>query len=201
MITAGSYKHILVCGADTLSRITNWDDRTTAVLFGDGAGAAVLGPSEHSRMGPFVLGSDGSKVDLLWVPAGGSRRPADETTLAERAHGIRMKGQDVYKNACDRMTEAALAVLGGQPVSSVDLFVAHQANARIVSAVADRLKLTQEQAVCNIAQYGNTSAASIPIALCELEEEGRLKDGMRVLLAAFGAGFSWGAGLVDWGRG
>ncbi len=198
-VEAGLGRHVLVCGADTLSRFTNYSDRTTAVLFGDGAGAIVVGPSEESRTGPFVLGCDGSKVEWLWIPAGGSARPADPDTLAELGHTLHMNGQDVYKHACDRMTEAALEVLGDEPLDSVDLVVAHQANARIVRTVAQRLGLKDEQVVDNIAGYGNNSAASIPIALSEACASGRLTDGMRVLIVAFGAGFSWGAGVLTWG--
>jgi 3-oxoacyl-[acyl-carrier-protein] synthase-3 len=200
MVAAGHARTVLVCGADTLSRVTDYDDRTTAVLFGDGAGAVVVGASGNgSQLGPFVQGADGSKADWLLVPAGGSRRPADKDTVVERAHAIRMRGQDVYRHAVDRMTESALRVLDGAPASSVDLVVAHQANARIVRAVADRLGLDRSKVVCNIAGYGNTSAGSIPIALAEAVAEGRLHAGMRVLLAAFGAGFSWAAGMVQWG--
>jgi 3-oxoacyl-[acyl-carrier-protein] synthase III len=199
-VDSGIARHVLVCGADTLSRITNYEDRTTAVLFGDGAGAVVVGPSENgSRVGPFVFGCDGSKLDWLWVPAGGSVRPADEQTIAEHGHTIHMHGQDVYKHACDRMTEAAREVLGDEPLDSIDLVVAHQANGRIVRTVAQRLGLRPDQVVHNIASYGNNSAASIPIALAESASAGRLQDGMRVLLVAFGAGFSWAAGLVSWG--
>lgn len=200
MVTSGQARRVLVCGAETLSRILDWTDRVTAVLFGDGAGAAVVGVSDRPRLGPFVLGADGTKVDWLWQPAGGSRMPATEKTVADRAHTIKMRGQDVYKAAVEKMTEAARTILGEEPVSSVDLVVAHQANARIIQAVADRLGLTEDQTVCTMAQYGNTSAASIPIALTELEASGRLREGMRVLLAAFGAGVYWGAGMVTWGR-
>jgi 3-oxoacyl-[acyl-carrier-protein] synthase-3 len=201
-VNAGLARHVLVSGADTLSRFTNYSDRTTAVLFGDGGGAVVVGPSENgSRLGPFVFGCDGSKLDWLWMPAGGSARPASDESLAEHAHTIHMHGQDVYKHACDRMTEAAREVLGDEPLDSVDLVVAHQANGRIVRTVAQRLGLRKEQVVDNIAGYGNNSAASIPIALAESCASGRLRDGMRVLLVAFGAGFSWAAGMVTWGTG
>jgi 3-oxoacyl-[acyl-carrier-protein] synthase-3 len=200
LVDAGTARHVLVCGADTLSRITNYEDRTTAVLFGDGAGAVVIGPgSDEHRVGPFVFGCDGSKLDWLWVPAGGSARPATEETVRDQGHALEMHGQDVYKHACDRMTEAAREVLGDRPLDSIDLVVAHQANARIVRTVAQRLGLRADQVVDNIARYGNNSAASIPIALAEAVAAGRLKDGMSVLVVAFGAGFSWGAGIVEWG--
>lgn len=199
-VTSGMARHVLVCGADTLSRITNYDDRRTAVLFGDGAGAVVVGPAEtEARLGPFVLGCEGERWDLLHVPAGGSQHPADDRTVAERGHTIRMKGQDVYKHACDRMTQAAREVCGDLPLEEIDLVVAHQANARIVRTVQERLGLRDDQVVSNIARYGNTSAASIPIALAESKASGRLADEMRLVLVAFGAGFSWAAALVRWG--
>ncbi len=200
LVDSGAARHVLVCGADTLSRVTNYADRTTAVLFGDGAGAVVIGRDTNAgRIGPFVFGCDGSKVDWLWMPAGGSARPADDETVRESLHTIQMHGQDVYKHACDRMTEAARDVLGDRPLDSVDLVVAHQANGRIVRTVAQRLGLRPDQVIDNIERYGNNSAASIPIALAEAEAAGRLADGMTVLLVAFGAGFSWAAGLVEWG--
>ncbi|HYZ93572.1 MAG TPA: beta-ketoacyl-ACP synthase III [Actinomycetota bacterium] len=199
-VESGLARHVLVCGADTLSRITNYTDRRTAVLFGDGAGAVVLGAStDEPRVGPFVMGCEGERWDLLHVPAGGSQRPAGNDTVAEHGHTIRMKGQDVYKHACDRMTQAAREVLGEIPVDSVDLVVAHQANGRIIRTVQERLGLRHDQVVDNVARYGNTSAASIPIALSESIASGRLRDGMRVVLVAFGAGFSWAAALVKWG--
>jgi 3-oxoacyl-[acyl-carrier-protein] synthase-3 len=200
MVNAGVADNVLVCGADTLSRITNYEDRTTAVLFGDGAGAVVISKTDGpSRIGPFVFGSDGARHDWLWQPAGGSARPATTETVATSAHTIEMHGQDVYKHACDRMTEAVREVIGDRPLDEIDLVVAHQANARIVRTVAQRLGLRPDQCVDNIARYGNNSAASIPIALAEAEADGRLKDGMTVVVVAFGAGFSWGAGIIEWG--
>jgi 3-oxoacyl-[acyl-carrier-protein] synthase III len=200
LVQSGTTKNVVVCGADTLSRVTNYEDRTTAVLFGDGAGAVVVGGSDGpSKIGPFVFGCDGARFDWLWIPAGGSANPATPETVSEKKHSIDMHGQDVYKHACDRMTEAAREVLGDRPLDSVDLVVAHQANARIVKTVAQRLGLRPDQVVDNIARYGNNSAASIPIALAEASSSGRLQDGMTVLLVAFGAGFSWAAGLVEWG--
>jgi len=200
LVASGQSRRVLVCGSETLSRIIDWTDRSTAVLFGDGSGAAVVGPADDARLGPFVCGTDGSKRDLLYVPAGGSKLPASEETVAAREHTIRMKGQDVYKFATEKMTETARALLHEIPADDVDLVVAHQANARIIRTVAERLSLRDDQVVCNVDRYGNTSAASIPIALTEQVDEGRLQDGMLVLLVAFGAGFSWAGGLVRWGR-
>jgi 3-oxoacyl-[acyl-carrier-protein] synthase-3 len=199
-VESGLAKNVLVCGADTLSRITNYNDRGTCVLFGDGAGAVVVGKvDDTSRVGPFVMGCEGERWDLLFVPAGGSQHPASNETVAGSEHAIRMKGQDVYKHACERMVQAAREVLGDTPLDEVDLVVAHQANARIIRTVQERLGLRDDQMVKNIERYGNTSAASIPIALAETVQSGRLRDGMNVLLVAFGAGFSWAAGLVRWG--
>jgi 3-oxoacyl-[acyl-carrier-protein] synthase-3 len=199
-VESGLARHVLVCGADTLSRITNYTDRRTAVLFGDGAGAVVVGRStDEPRLGPFVMGCEGERWDLLHVPAGGSQHPADASTIAEHGHTIRMKGQDVYKHACDRMTQAAKDVVGDIPIEEIDLVVAHQANGRIIRTVQERLGLRDDQVVRNVERYGNTSAASIPIALSEAVASGRLRDGMRVVLVAFGAGFSWAGGLVSWG--
>jgi 3-oxoacyl-[acyl-carrier-protein] synthase-3 len=191
MVDAGTARNVLVCGADTLSRVTNYEDRTTAVLFGDGAGAVVVGASDGAtRVGPFVFGCDGSKADWLWIQAGGSAKPTTAETIQQHEHQLEMHGQDVYKHACDRMTEAAREVLGSRSLDSVDLVVAHQANARIVRTVAQRLGLAKEQVVDNIARYGNNSAASIPIALAESVASGRLQPGMTVFLVALGAGFS-----------
>jgi 3-oxoacyl-[acyl-carrier-protein] synthase-3 len=200
-VESGLAQHVLVCGADTLSRITNYSDRRTAVLFGDGAGAVVVGRStEGVRVGPFVIGCEGERWDLLHVPAGGSQRPATNETVAEHGHAIQMKGQDVYKHACDRMTQAARDVCGELPLDEVDIVVAHQANGRIIRTVQERLGLRDDQVVKNVERYGNTSAASIPIALSESVASGRLRPGMNVVLVAFGAGFSWAAGLVTWGN-
>lgn len=198
-VEAGRAEHVLVCGADTLSRITDYTDRTTAVLFGDGAGAVVVSAVDgRTRLGPFVLGSDGSKVELLHVAAGGSARPASAATVEAREHMVRMRGQDVYKVACDTMTSVARE-LAGDSLASIDLVVAHQANARIVSTVGQRLGLRADQVVMNVDRYGNTSAASIPIALCEAAASGRLRSGMQVLLVAFGAGLSWAGARLTWG--
>jgi 3-oxoacyl-[acyl-carrier-protein] synthase-3 len=199
-VQSGMARNVLVCGADTLSRVTNYEDRRTCVLFGDGSGAVVVGAIDGaSRLGPFVMGCEGERWDLLYMPAGGSLRPASDDTVADREHSIRMKGQDVYKHACDRMVQAAREVIGDTPLDEIDLVVAHQANARIIRTVRERLGLREDQVVQNIERYGNTSAASIPIALAEMAASGRLRDGMRVVLVAFGAGFDWAAGLVTWG--
>jgi 3-oxoacyl-[acyl-carrier-protein] synthase-3 len=177
-----------VCGADILSRVTDYTDPKSAVLFGDGAGAAVVeqidGPT---RLGPFQLHSDGTEPELLWIPEPGGC--------------IKMEGREVYRRAVDGMTRTVknLVESAGLSVDDIDLVVAHQANARILEAVAARLRLPRERVVLNISRYGNTSAASIPIAFSEAVDSGRLNNGDVVALTAFGAGFTWGAGLVQWG--
>lgn len=193
-------ERVLVIGAETMTRIVDPDDRTTAVLFGDGAGAAVLraaeADDEPGTVGPFDLGSDGDLADLLVVPAGGSRRPAGEHTFAGGEHYLQMDGREVYRQAVRRMAQSSLAVLAraGLTVDDVDRFVGHQANVRILDAVADKLGVAPERRVVNVAEYGNTSAASIPLALAGLS----LEPGERVLLSAFGAGLLWGSTLISW---
>ena len=178
---------MLVCGAEALSRITDHDDRGTAVLFGDGAGAVVVAGGElELGVGGFVLGSDGAQADLLYAER-------DERML-------RMEGPEVYRHAVARMIEATREALerAGLTVDDIDLFVAHQANARIIEAAAAELGLPREKVVINVDRVANTSSASIPLALAQAEREGRLKPGDTVALAAFGAGFVWGAGVVSW---
>lgn len=190
---------VLLIGAETLTRLIDPEDRTTAVLFGDGAGACVVGSGAGS-LGPFELGSDGSLADLLIVPAGGTRQPADDGTVARREHFIRMQGQEIYRHAVTRMTGSSSAVLerAGITTDDVDLLIGHQANARILDAVASRLGLDDQRAVVVVDRHGNTSAASIPLALVEARDDGRLRDGARVLLTAFGAGVTWGSCLLTW---
>ncbi len=203
---------VLVIGAETMSRIIDHDDRSTAVLFGDGAGALVLGPAASGRaphpafarggsLGPFDLGSDGSQVGILEVPAGGSLAPASAATVAANAHTLRMHGPEVYRNAVTRMAASSQAVLdaAGLAADDVDLLVAHQANARILDAVARRLDVPAERCQLSLARHGNTSAASIPLALADAADEGLLRPGARVLLTAFGAGLSWASCLLTLG--
>ncbi len=190
---------VLLVGAETLTRIVDHADRSTAVLFGDGAGAAVLVPDATGHLGPFDLGSDGRR-ELLQVRAGGSRNPASHTTVAENAHVIEMQGGEVYRNAVTRMAASSLAVLdaAGLTVDDVDLFVGHQANQRILDAVAKRVGITDERAFLSVALHGNTSAASIPLALAAARDAGRLEPASTVLLTAFGAGLTWASCLLDW---
>ncbi len=196
-----TYRRILVVGADTLSRITDWTDRNTCVLFGDGAGAVVVEKDDSDRgILATVLGGDGTLGDLLYLPAGGSRRPASPETVANREHFIKMEGREVFRYAVLGMQESSLAALdkAGLTPDQVDWLVPHQANWRIIDATAKRLNLPPEKVYVNIDRYGNTSAASIPIALNEMAQKGLLKEGQIVLLVAFGAGFTWGATVIRW---
>ncbi|MDP9405316.1 MAG: ketoacyl-ACP synthase III [Actinomycetota bacterium] len=199
LIAAGVTRRVVVVGAETIGRFLNPQDRSTSVIFGDGAGAVVLGagnPDELGALGPFDLGSDGAGSDLIAVAAGGSRRPASDATIDVADHYLRMDGREVYRHAIPRMVESCKVVLdrAGWPVDSVDRFVGHQANVRILDGVADRLGIPAERRVVNIDRYGNTSAASIPLALADAD----LQPGHRVLLTAFGGGLTWGSTLLRW---
>jgi 3-oxoacyl-[acyl-carrier-protein] synthase-3 len=200
-IRTGLYRNVLVIGAEILSRIVNWRDRGTCVLFGDGAGAAVLGPAaEGEGFLSFDLGSDGSGAGLLAVEAGGWGHPLATGTEAELRHSIRMSGPDVFKFAIRILEESALRALeaAGLTPGDVDCLVAHQANIRIIDVAARRLGLDESRVFNNVHRYGNTSAASIPIALDEARREGHLHPGDTVLLVGFGAGLSWGSCVVNW---
>ncbi|MCC6442990.1 MAG: ketoacyl-ACP synthase III [Armatimonadetes bacterium] len=203
-VASGMYETVLVVGADTLSKLLNWKDRTTCVLFGDGAGAAVLKPvPEGYGVLGSVLGSDGSGTDLLKVEAGISRRPASHETVDSCLHTIRMAGSEVFKFATRVMGEAALGVLDkcGLRAEDVSLFIPHQANTRIIDSAARRLGLAPEKVFINIENYGNTSAASIPLALDEAVQGGKVHPGDLLVLVGFGAGLTWGACAVRWGNG
>ncbi len=200
-LNTGRYGHILVLGGDTLSRIVDWQDRSTCVLFGDGVGAAVLAPEEGDRgfLG-FRLGSDADKSEHLTMPAGGSRLPASIETVAERLHYLRMDGQEVFKFAVRATTDASLRLLGelGLKPEDVDLFIPHQANRRIVDAAVQRLGFPAEKVMVNLERYGNMSAGSIPVALEEAIRGGRVREGDLLLMVAFGAGLSWAAAAYRW---
>lgn len=201
MILAGSVRNAVVIGAETLSRLLDWKDRATCVLFGDGAGAVVLEASNASLgIESAVLHSDGSKGDLLYVPGGATRLPASAETVAQGMHFIRMQGGEVFKLAVKSMADAAEEALveAGLTRDDIALLVPHQANLRIIEGVARRLRFPMEKVFVNIQRYGNTSAASIPIALAEAADSGRLRKGDKVLLVAFGGGFTWGASVLEW---
>jgi 3-oxoacyl-[acyl-carrier-protein] synthase-3 len=203
MISAGTYRTALVIGAETLSTITDWSDRSTCVLFGDGAGAIVLQAGEN-KGGVLAtsLGSDGSGRDVLWLPAGGCRMPASSRTVKERLHFIHMNGREVFRFAVKVMHSATSDVLEkiGCSLEEISLLIPHQANQRIIDAAARSLKLPLEKIFSNVAKYGNTSTASIPIALSEAAELGRIKPGDLVICVAFGAGLTWGALAIRWTR-
>ena len=198
-VASGAVGTAVVVGAETLSRICDYTDRSTCILFGDGAGAAVLRPGDAGIRG-FSLGSDGARSRLLMTPAGGSRFPATAKTIADRRHYIVMEGREVFKGAVTAMAASSLEAIersGLQP-GDVDLVVPHQANQRIIEATARRLKVPMSSVVMNIARYGNTSAASIPIAIAEAWEHGQIQAGQQLLLTAFGAGLAWGSLVLDW---
>jgi 3-oxoacyl-[acyl-carrier-protein] synthase-3 len=201
-LRAGLMRNILVIGAETLSKVVDWSDRGTCVLFADGAGAALVQRTTgDSRILSTHLFADGSKGKQLIIPGGGSRHPVSQKVLDENLVKIKMaNGNEVFKVAVRSMEDAALAALkaNGAEVSDIDLFVPHQANARIINAVAQRLGVPKERIVVNIDRFGNTSAASIPIALDEAVRAGRLKPGDLLLLAAFGGGLTWGSALIRW---
>ncbi len=199
-IARGAYRNALVVGAEVLSVVTDWQDRGTCVLFGDGAGAAVLAEVKSAGILSTYLGSNGSQADLLKIPAGGSRNPATQYTLDNRLHYIKMEGNEVFKLAVTIMAEAAQLALknAGLACKDVDLVIPHQANMRIIMAMAKKLGLAMDKVYLNIEKYGNMSSASTPTALCEAVREGRIKKGDIVLLDAFGAGLVWGACVIKW---
>ena len=200
-VESGAAETVVVIGAEVLSRFLDMTDRTTCVLFGDGAGSVVLRPSEQPGVVGSVLGSDGRAAEILIIPAGGSARPASAETVAARDHSIRMpKGREVFKRAVVEMANACRELLekSGYAPDDVSLLIPHQANARIMIAVAERLGIAGDRAVLDVAEVGNTSAASIPIALDRAWHAGRIGEGDLVLLTSFGAGLAWGANLVRW---
>jgi len=199
-IARGAFSNALVVGAETLSSVTDWEDRSTCVLFGDGAGAAVLSEVSSGGILSTYMGCDGSKADLLMLPAGGSRRPATRETIDKRLHYIKMQGNELFKIAVMAMTEAAQTALkkAGLKCQDIDLVIPHQANMRIIMAMAKKLGLPREKIYLNIEKYGNMSSASTATALCEAVKEGRIKKGDVVLLDAFGAGLVWGACVIKW---
>jgi 3-oxoacyl-[acyl-carrier-protein] synthase-3 len=202
MISSGILDRVLLIGVETLSKLVNWKERETCVLFGDGAGAVVLGPSDDDSKGLLSvrMASDGGSGSLLELPAGGSRMPATHETIDQGLHFIHMQGNEVFKYAVRSMDEMARDALAkaGQEIEDVDLLIPHQANLRIIAATAKRLGISMEKVFVNVNRYGNTSAASVPLALDEARREGRIKDGDLVELVTFGAGFTWGAAVVRW---
>ncbi len=201
MIASRMVDTVLVVGAELLSRVTNWSDRTTCILLADGAGAAVLRPGdEEHRILSLILGADGNYGTLIEQPAGGSRLPATEETVRQNLHTIHMRGNEVFKMGVRGMAEACVRVIdeAGFTPADIDLLVTHQANLRIIEATAKRLELPPEKVFTNIQKYGNTSSASVPLALDEARRSGRLRDGDLVTMVVFGGGLTWGAALVRW---
>ena len=200
-ITGRTFETVLVIGAEKLSSITNWKDRNTCVLFGDGAGAAVLQnrPLSHGLL-TTVLGADGAKAELLSMPGGGSRCPATPQSVLDGQHFLRMDGKETFKNAVQAMCGAANEVLKRCEIdiTKIKCVIPHQANRRIVDAVGERLGATPEQLFVNLHKYGNTSAASVAIALDEAVRSGKLQRGDLILIVAFGAGLTWGAAIIEW---
>jgi 3-oxoacyl-[acyl-carrier-protein] synthase-3 len=200
-IKTGMYERVLVVGAECVSRITDYTDRNTCVLFGDGAGAVVLGEVPEGRgFRSFELGADGSGANLLQLRGGGSRLPPSERSVAERAHYLEMNGREVFKFAVRVMGAASEEALAkaGLGKEDIDLLIPHQANIRIIQSALERLNLPEDKCVVNLDRYGNVSSASIPIALAEAVEEGRVHEGDRLLLVGFGGGLTWGASVLIW---
>ena len=197
-----TFQKVLVVAADALSRIADWTDRTTCVLFGDGAGAAIIGRAVDNKrvIMDSYLGADGSAWDLLNMPGGGSRFPATHKTVDERLHFLKMNGNSVFKLAVRAMTNAAETVLAKCNLKNedIDLVIPHQANLRIINALAQRLNAPLEKVWINVTRYGNVSGASVPIAMAEAAASRKLKDGQIILLDAFGAGLTWASAIIRW---
>jgi 3-oxoacyl-[acyl-carrier-protein] synthase-3 len=199
-ISAGMARHVLVVGAETLTRALDWQDRSTCILFGDGAGATLVSATDNGTHFHFDLGNDGGGAPFLNLPAGGTRLPASHETVEARQHFLKMDGPEVYKFATRKVVESCANVMAkaGVGVADVDLFVPHQANLRIIEYAARRLGFGDQQLFYNVDRYGNTSCASIPLCLAEAKESGRLSKGDTVLLVGFGAGLTWGTCLTTW---
>ena len=200
LIRAGLHKRVMIIGADTLSKITDYTDRSTAILFGDGAGAVIVERADENSYLGGDFGTDGSRLDVLYLPAGGSRRPIDGQALAERSTFIKMQGRETFKFAVTKMVESAHVALDQAEldIADISLLIPHQANKRIIDAAAKQLGIPPAKVYVNIQDYGNTSAASIPIALSEAYEKGLMHDGEVIMFVAFGAGLSWGAIAWRW---
>ena len=204
LLATGNLDHVLIVGAEILSRIIDPDDRATSILFGDGAAAAVLSRSPDDGPGVLAwdLGCDGSAAGLLEIRAGGSRMPATAETIAAGEQYLKMQGQEVFRRAVRVVVESARTTLdrAGVAASDVAWFVPHQANIRIIESASSRLGIAADRTIVNIDRYGNTSAASIPLALAEAADDGRLHDGDLVLMSGFGAGMTWASALLQWGK-
>jgi 3-oxoacyl-[acyl-carrier-protein] synthase-3 len=204
-VETGRYSRVLVIGAEVMSRVLDWSDRNTCVLFGDGAGAVIVQAADETTdegiLGS-ILGTDGSGVGLLCVPAGGTRNPLTPALIEQHQQFMMMKGKEVYRFAVEIMGEAALQALASVDLKpeDVDLFIPHQANIRIITAAAKRLDLSLDKVFVNVDRYGNTSAASVPLAMVEAWKAGKIKPGSVIVTVGFGAGLTWGANVIRWGN-
>ncbi len=198
IIDSGNAENILLVGTEVISKILDYEDRTTCILFGDGAGAAVISKSKTPGILSIKISADGSAGDLLHMPGGGSRMPASEQSLKDRAHFLKMKGNDVFKVAVKMMESSTIEALekAGISTEEIDLFIPHQANSRILEALRKRLGVPSDKIYSNLEKYGNTSSASVPIALDEAIRSGKAKKGDTILFSVFGAGFTWGSAVV-----
>jgi len=203
MLAGGLAHRALIVGGDVLSKIMDWSDRSTAVLFGDGAGAVVLERVADGGFLGFELGADGSGGPQLYLPGGGSRSPTSEESVAERLHFVRMNGREVFKFATRVLVSSAESVLAecDRTIDDVDVYVPHQANVRIIEHARQKLAIPQEKTVVDVDRYGNTSSGSIPLALADAKADGRLVSGRLVLMTGMGAGLTWGSGLIEWTNG
>jgi 3-oxoacyl-[acyl-carrier-protein] synthase-3 len=197
MLSSGLCRRALVIGGDVLSKILDWEDRSTLVLFGDGAGAVVMEPVRHGGFLGFELGADGGGGENLWYPGSGSRRFEDPASY------VKMNGREVFKFATRIMVYSAEQILAecGKTVDDVDVYIPHQANKRIIDYATAKLRIPSERTVVNVDRYGNTSSGSIPLALTDARTEGRLRDGALVLMTGMGAGLTWGSALIEWTNG
>ena len=200
MLAGGIARRALVIGGDVLSKIVDWSDRTTCIVFGDGAGAVVMERVDHGGFLGFELGADGSGGMQLYLPAGGSRAPTTAETLAEHGHFVHMNGREVFKFATRVLVTSAQKLLDqlGLTVDDIDLYVPHQANVRIIKHAVERLGIPEEKVVVNVDRYGNTSSGSIPLALADAVRDRRVEKGDIVLMTGMGAGLTWGSGVIEW---
>jgi 3-oxoacyl-[acyl-carrier-protein] synthase-3 len=200
MVAAGLAHRALIVGGDVLSKLMNWNDRSTCILFGDGAGAVVLERVEEGGFLGFELGADGAGGPDLLLPAGGSRLPASPETVSNGGHYVEMNGREVFKFATRVLVSSAEALLAecGSTIEDVDVYVPHQANVRIIEHATKKLGIDPERVVVNVDRYGNTSSGSIPLALADAVKDGRLQEGKLVLMTGMGAGLTWGSGLLEW---
>ena len=199
-VDSGLYKNVLVIGTEKMTNLVDWTDRSTCVLFGDGAGACVIGKSKDRQVISYFIGCDGSGANLLRLPAGGSRIPVTEESIKNKLHFLKMEGNEVFKLAVKIMADAANKAItkAGLLCKDIDLLIPHQANIRILMAVARKLGLPEKKIFFNIAKYGNMSSASTAVALAEADKEGRIKKGDYITLVAFGSGLTYGAVVIKW---